>query len=208
MSSYETNRYSFPASAIASGTLADARIPDLAATKITSGTFADSRLAASNVTQHVSTAPTTGTWSFALDTNTGSIHNVTTKYQKIGQICYCQAEFQVQTLPSGIGDHRLKRVRFTGLPFTSFNPGSAWYIGGHMQMYGSNGSTLMSGTNGQVFAEHNSTNLHLARNFGTTQLTANGATTENLYFRETDLRNLFATVGNWFFISFFYMTAS
>tara|TARA_B100000214_G_C23785392_1_gene543334 strand:- start:97 stop:723 length:627 start_codon:yes stop_codon:yes gene_type:complete len=208
MSSYETNRYSFPASAIASGILADARIPDLAAAKITSGTFADSRLAASNVTQHVSTAPTTGTWSFALDTNTGSIHNVTTKYQKIGQICYCQAEFQVQVLPSTGGAHRLKRVRFTGLPFTSFNPGSTWYIGGHMQVYGSNGTSLMSGSNGLVFAEHNSTNLHLARNGGTSQLTANGATTENLFFREHDLAGLFGSVGNWLYLSFFYMTAS
>ena len=53
MSTYEANRYAFPASAIASGTLADARIPDLATSKITSGTFADARFAASNITQHV-----------------------------------------------------------------------------------------------------------------------------------------------------------
>ena len=37
---------------IASGTLADARIPNLATSKITSGTFADARIAQSNVTQH------------------------------------------------------------------------------------------------------------------------------------------------------------
>jgi len=53
MSTYEANRYAFPASAIASGTLADARIPNLATSKITSGTFADARFAASNITQHV-----------------------------------------------------------------------------------------------------------------------------------------------------------
>ena len=53
MSTYEGNRYAFPASAIASGTLNDARIPSLATSKITSGTFADARLSSSSVTQHV-----------------------------------------------------------------------------------------------------------------------------------------------------------
>ena len=53
MSTYEANRYAFPASAIASGTLADARIPNLATSKITSGTFDDARLSSSSVTQHV-----------------------------------------------------------------------------------------------------------------------------------------------------------
>ena len=40
------------ASKITSGTLADARIPSLAASKIGSGTFADARIASSNVSQH------------------------------------------------------------------------------------------------------------------------------------------------------------
>ena len=53
MSTYEANRYAFPASAIASGTLADARIPNLATSKITSGTFDDARLSSSSITQHV-----------------------------------------------------------------------------------------------------------------------------------------------------------
>ena len=61
MSTYEALRYNFSGSAItalngsniASGTVAEARLADLAASKITSGTFADARFAASNITQHV-----------------------------------------------------------------------------------------------------------------------------------------------------------
>ncbi len=43
---------SIAASLVNSGTLQDARIPNLAASKITSGTFADARIAASSITQH------------------------------------------------------------------------------------------------------------------------------------------------------------
>ena len=46
---------------ITSGTLADARIPNLATSKITSGTFADARIAQSNVTQHESAIDALGT---------------------------------------------------------------------------------------------------------------------------------------------------
>ena len=61
MSTYEALRYNFSGSAItalngsniSSGTVAEARLADLAASKITSGTFADARFAASNITQHV-----------------------------------------------------------------------------------------------------------------------------------------------------------
>ena len=48
-------------SSITSGTLADARIPNLATSKITSGTFADARIAQSNVTQHESAIDALGT---------------------------------------------------------------------------------------------------------------------------------------------------
>ena len=44
---------SLNASKISAGTFADGRIPNLGTSKITSGTFADARIASSNVTQHV-----------------------------------------------------------------------------------------------------------------------------------------------------------
>jgi len=49
------------AGSIVSGTLADARIPNLATSKITSGTFADARIAQSNVTQHEGSIDALGT---------------------------------------------------------------------------------------------------------------------------------------------------
>ena len=202
MSTYEANRYNFNG--------ANLNIPTSA---ITSGTFADARLAASNVTQHVSTAPTTGTWNFYWDTNTGSINNVTTKYQKIGQICYCQAEFQVASLPLQTGAHRLKRVRIAGLPFTSFNPGDNFFIGSHMMVLSRTGGNLMSGTSGVVLAEPNSTTLHIARNgsqsaLGRPTLATTYAQNHDEFFREHDLHGFFGSVGHWLYLSFFYMTAS
>tara|TARA_R100001198_G_C5207117_1_gene193847 strand:- start:187 stop:738 length:552 start_codon:yes stop_codon:yes gene_type:complete len=61
MSTYEAIRYNFNGanvtalngSNIATGTVAEARVADLATSKITSGTFADARLSSSSVTQHV-----------------------------------------------------------------------------------------------------------------------------------------------------------
>ena len=61
MSTYEALRYNFSGASItalngsniASGTVAEARLADLATSKITSGTFADARLSSSSVTQHV-----------------------------------------------------------------------------------------------------------------------------------------------------------
>lgn len=61
MSTYEAIKYNFNGanvtalngSNIATGTVAEARVADLATSKITSGTFADARLSSSSVTQHV-----------------------------------------------------------------------------------------------------------------------------------------------------------
>ena len=64
MSTYESNRYAFPASAITSGTFANARLSsgsvtqhvdlsNLDASNLTSGTVPDTRIASSSVNQHV-----------------------------------------------------------------------------------------------------------------------------------------------------------
>ena len=64
MSTYEANRYAFPASAITSGTFANARLSsgsvtqhvdlsNLDASNLTSGTVPDTRIASSSVNQHV-----------------------------------------------------------------------------------------------------------------------------------------------------------
>lgn len=64
MSTYEANRYAFPASAITSGTFANARLSsgsvtqhvdlsNLNASNLTSGTVPDARVASSSVNQHV-----------------------------------------------------------------------------------------------------------------------------------------------------------
>ena len=145
MSTYETNRYSFPTSAI------------------TSGTFADARLAASNVTQHVSTTPTTGTWtvapsrgSFAAGTNG--------KYQKVGQVCYFQAHYQWSTAAWVSGENATilnTHFYYDGLPFTSINIGSEWFIG-HFRLSGYN--IAANPKNWTGFIRQNSDRLILCEN--------------------------------------------
>ena len=91
MSTYEANRYSFSGanitalngSNIASGTVADARIPDLATSKITSGTFADARISSSSVTAHVS-AVTQATGSWTPTPSDGTFYSTTGRYFRVG----------------------------------------------------------------------------------------------------------------------------
>ena len=152
MSTYEANRYAFPASAIASGTLADARIPDLATSKITSGTFADARLSSSSVTQHVdlsnlnasnltsgsipnarvpsgavtqhvsATTQADGTWT--LGTPVSGVIIQSSKYVRVGKLVSVQAwgRGNGRTYPS---NYNTNRFYFTGLPITSMNTGTS-----------------------------------------------------------------------------------
>ena len=149
MSTYEANRYAFPASSIASGTLADARIPDLATSKITSGTFADARFAASNITQHVDlsnlnasnltsgTIPNArvssssvtqhvsavtqiqGSWTPSF-TGAG-ITSVQGRYSRVGGICICHAAWRWSSRASS---NSQTYFNMGGLPFTARNSGN------------------------------------------------------------------------------------
>ena len=182
MSTYEANRYSFPASAIASGTLADARIPNLATSKITSGTFADARLSSSSVTQHVDlsnlnasnltsgTVPNArissgsvtqhvtavtdarGSWSPGSNYHGYSFHQA--KYVKTGRLCHISMRAQfTSSSGGGSGSGENAPFYFTGLPFTSWNGGSP--VGGGVVQYpGGN-------WNGQAMVFANSTRIYL-----------------------------------------------
>tara|TARA_Y100000114_G_C11713040_1_gene304503 strand:- start:380 stop:988 length:609 start_codon:yes stop_codon:yes gene_type:complete len=106
MSTYEANRYSFPTSAI------------------TSGTFDDARFAASNITQHVTnTTEASGTWT--LNPIVGGVTVQSSRYVRVGKLVSLQAW--------GIGNggsypgsnYNSNRFYFTGAPITSMNTGNA-----------------------------------------------------------------------------------
>ena len=183
MSTYETNRYAFPASAIASGTLADARIPNLATSKITSGTFDDARFAASNITQHVdltnldasnltsgtvpdarvgsssvtqhvtAVADARGSWSPG--TSDHSFTHSQAKYVKVGRLCHVAYRGKFNSYTSNTPENN--QFYFTGLPFTSWNGGH--HVGGGFGIYPGWGSVMT-----QVDA--NSTRVYLTLTSG------------------------------------------
>ena len=183
MSTYEANRYAFPASAIASGTLADARIPNLATSKITSGTFDDARFAASNITQHVdltnldasnltsgtvpdarvgsssvtqhvtAVADARGSWSPG--TSDHSFTHSQAKYVKVGRLCHVAYRGQFNSYTSNTPENN--QFYFTGLPFTSWNGGH--HVGGGFGIYPGWGSVMT-----QVDA--NSTRVYLTLTSG------------------------------------------
>ena len=67
-------------------------------------------------------APSRG--SFAAGTNG--------KYQKIGQVCYFQAHYQWSTAPWVTGESAAilhAQCYYEGVPFTSINIGSEWFVG-------------------------------------------------------------------------------
>ena len=153
MSTYEANRYAFPASAIASGTLADARIPDLATSKITSGTFADARLSSSSVTQHVDLSnlnasnltsgsvpnaripsgavtqhvsaitEANGTWT--ISPSVGGLTVQSSRYIRMGKLVSLTAWGRGANPEIYPSNWNTNRFYFTGAPITSMNTGTA-----------------------------------------------------------------------------------
>ena len=160
MSTYEALRYNFSGSAItalngsniASGTVAEARLADLAASKITSGTFADARFAASNITQHVdlsnlnasnltsgsipnarvpsgavtqhvsSVNVNVGSWSPSYSNFSASTQNA--DYVRVGRIVSATLYFQMTGYTSTDSF-----LQISGLPYTSLNSGNPMGVG-------------------------------------------------------------------------------
>ncbi len=224
MSTYESNRYAFPASAIASGTLADARIPDLATSKITSGTFADARLSSSSITQHVDlsnlnasnltsgTVPDAryGTPTFngsnltniAVASTTGSFtvgHSHCTL--AINSARYikigriCQIHVYGRNTTTSSGGG--VRTYFTGLPFTSWNSGTV-VGGGNLSMNHRHGDSS-SGWNIVIF--NNSTRMYVRHDAGDD--TVNVANSKEMQQKEDWINN-----NKYFVFTATYITAS
>ena len=183
MSTYEANRYAFPASSIASGTLADARIPNLATSKINSGTFDDARFAASNITQHVdltnlnasnltsgsipnarvpsgavtqhvsATTQATGTWTLSPVVSGVTIQS--SRYIRVGRLVSLQAwgRGNGRTYP---GNWNTNRFYFTGAPITSMNTGNSSHCVGFGHWMGRSGMA-------QLWILSNSTQIRVGR---------------------------------------------
>tara|TARA_R100001591_G_scaffold107768_1_gene116832 strand:- start:35 stop:742 length:708 start_codon:yes stop_codon:yes gene_type:complete len=179
MSTYEANRYAFPASAIASGTLADARIPNLATSKITSGTFDDARFAASNITQHVdltnlnasnltsgsipsarvpsgavtqhvsAVTQQTGSWSPSRNVVRTTVSTQYARYWRVGNHCTVIALFFYSARTSR--DTNGSEFRLGSLPFTAANTGN---YAGHATVIGEPSSKFRPGA-GHIKANTN-----------------------------------------------------
>ena len=179
MSTYEANRYAFPASAIASGTLADARIPNLATSKITSGTFDDARFAASNITQHVdltnlnasnltsgsipsarvpsgavtqhvsAVTQQTGSWSPSRNVVRTTVSTQYARYWRVGNHCTVIALFFYSARTSR--DTNESEFRLGSLPFTAANTGN---YAGHATVIGEPSSKFRPGA-GHIKANTN-----------------------------------------------------
>ena len=126
MSTYEANRYAFPASAITSGTFANARLSsgsvtqhvdlsNLNASNLTSGTIPDARVGSSSVTQHVSAVTTaSGTWTPSASSASFSIHNA--RYVRVGNLVHVSCWLFSNTSDPG---YNTTPWTISGLPITS-----------------------------------------------------------------------------------------
>ncbi len=193
MSTYETNRYAFPASAIASGTLNDARIPNLATSKITSGTFDNARLSSGSVTQHVDlsnlnasnltsgsipnarvpsgavtqhvSAVTNAVGSWSPGFNNFSADSVNARYVKVGRSVQASVDFR------RTGNSSTDSLAYiSGLPFTSYNSG---YIVGMGVASGHHAYGSSYGFVGIVF--YNSTSIYFRNDESNSNYSSGGA---------------------------------
>tara|TARA_R100001510_G_scaffold31840_1_gene28481 strand:- start:448 stop:1104 length:657 start_codon:yes stop_codon:yes gene_type:complete len=131
MSTYEANRYSFPASAITAGTFDNARLSsgsvtqhvdlsNLNASNLTSGSIPNARVPSGAVTQHVSAVTQVqGSWTPSF-TGAG-ITSVQGRYSRVGGICICHAAWRWSSRASH-NSHTY--FNMGGLPITSRNSGN------------------------------------------------------------------------------------
>ena len=159
-----------PASKITSGTFANARLSsgsvtqhvdlsNLSASNLTSGTVPNARYGTptfngSNISNiaAMSTAPTTGSWTPG--TSAGTWNTKTGRYQKFGQMVFCQAEMQL----TGDPPNNSSEFVFSGLPFTSIN-----ITGGYSNNWfvGNGGIRYHTKENAMVKVKANSTNWYI-----------------------------------------------
>lgn len=224
MSTYEANRYAFPASSITAGTFDNARLSsgsvtqhvdlsNLNASNLTSGTVPNARygtptFSAANLTNISATplAPTEGTWTPSF--SHGSWTNINGRYQKFGRMVFVQAEMQNTTASP---DNELINITFGGLPFTSHNPSGGgynnnWFVGtGYMYSTVSNFQRLYVKDNSTVWGMHGSNNSNHGWRFTQYYNTNDRGAIKSNSFRS------FAYYGsnrNWGFMQFYYLAAS
>lgn len=217
MSTYEANRYAFPATAITAGTFDNARLSSgsvtqhvdltaLSASNLTSGTIPNARygtptFSGANLTSIPVSAPTTGTWTPQV--SGGSITSTSGQYQKFGQLVFCQCEFK---WVSRIGSTQNLWYLY-GLPFTSINisAGSSgnWLLGlGHLSA-----SDADEVNNGYMGIKDNTSQIRIMRKNYTNQRTAHMDNGSVGGFNDDRVRDMSGTDA-WNYWSFTYVTAS
>ena len=206
-------------SKITSGTFADARLSsssvtqhvdlsNLNASNLTSGTVPNARygtptFSAANLTNVPASAVSTGTWTPAV--SSGAITNVTAKYQKIGQQVFCQCEYQWSTPPTtGTYQQNYTVWYLSGLPFTAFNFGQAWFHG-QVNGVGNNQSSLMGSSPG--FVPNGMTRVYRVRESTSRQTIAFDVYNSNMSYRNHDATDMSAYNGYWFW-NIAYLSAS
>ena len=207
-------------SKITSGTFDDARLSsssitqhvdlsNLNASNLTSGTVPNARygtptFSAANLTSVPAATASTGTWTPAI--SAGSITNKTGKYQKIGQMVYCQCEFQWTSPPPTSGYVQTYTVWYlSGLPFTGYNFGTSWLQGGMIAFNGLEQGNMNGGWS--TFVPSNSDRLYMARS-STGQTTAGYGTYNDSHSMRNHDATALATYNGWNYWNFQYLAAS
>ena len=206
-------------SKITSGTFADARLSAssvtqhvdltaLDASNLTSGTIPNARygtptFSAANLTSVPASSVSTGTWTPAV--SSGSITNITAKYQKIGQQVFCQCEYQWSSPPvTGTYQQNYTVWYLSGLPFTAFNFGQAWL---HGQVSGvGNDQSQINGSK-PAFVPNGMTRVYMVRESTSRQTTAFDIYNANMSYRNHDAAGMANYNGYWFW-NIAYLSAS